>query len=143
MASPAALNYMTAAGRIQTLREAATDKRLPPKLQNEKQVYFHAALAAYVATWDAYINNLVRDFYDEIDRPSNSQFQAIYNISWQATEKALERFNTPNAENTRSLLQQYTGYDPIGDWIWSRRRMVDGGKEYRLHPLNGEAEEFA
>ena len=143
MASPAALNYMTAAGRIQTLREAATDKRLPPKLQDEKQVYYHAALAAYVAAWDAYINNLVRDFYDEIDSPSNSQFQAIYNLSWRATEKALERFNTPNAENTRSLLQQYTGYDPIGDWIWSRRRMVGVQVRGRLNEILQVRHSFA
>lgn len=143
MASTAALSYLTAAERIRTLREAATDGRLPQRLQTEKQVYYHAALAGYVAAWDAYINNLVRAFYIEIENPHNAEFQAIYSISRQATERALERFNTPNAENTRALLQQYTGYDPIGDWVWNRRRMVGVQVRERLNEILRVRHSFA
>ena len=129
MTSQAASKYVTATERILTLREAATDRRLRPMSLDERQVYYHAALTAYVAAWDAYINNLVLDFYDEIDNPSNPEFQAIYAISRRATEQALARFNTPNAENTRNLLQQYTGYDPFNDWVWTRKSM--GGLQVR------------
>jgi hypothetical protein len=141
--SPAASTYANAAGRIRTLREAAVDRRLPPKLPDEKQVYYHAALAAYVAAWDAYINNLVRNFYDAIDTTSNQRFQAIYTISKQAADRALDRFNTPNAENTRNLLQQYTGYDPIGDWVWTRKRMVGVDVRERLNEILRVRHSFA
>ena len=135
MTSPAELKYVTAAKRIRTLREAATDRRIPSKSLSERQVYYHAALAAYVATWDAYINNLVRDFYAEIDKPSSPEFHAIFVISQQAAERALERFNTPNWENTRALLLQYTGYDPINDWGRTRRSKVRAQVQERLNEI--------
>ena len=120
---------MTAADRIQTLRKAATDKRLRPMLYDEIQVYYHASLAAYVAAWEAYISSLVLDFYNVIADSSNPSFDAIYTIAQQATGRAVERFNTPNSENTRNLLSQYTGYDPINDWVWPQRGM--GGLQVR------------
>ena len=129
MSSPAALKYITATDRIQTLRKAVTDGRLRPMSQDEIQVYYHAALAAYVAAWDAYINDLVREFYNVIADSSDSRFNAIHTIAQQAAEEALRRFNTPNSENTRRLLVQYTGYDPINDWVWPRRAM--GGLQVR------------
>ena len=89
MSSPAALKYITATDRIQTLRKAATDKRLRPMSQDEIQVYYHASLAAYVAAWDAYINDLVREFYDVIADSSNSRFNAIYTIAQQAAGKSI------------------------------------------------------
>lgn len=97
--------------------------------QDEIQVYYHASLAAYVATWEAYISNLVLDFYNVITDSSNPSFDAIYTIAQQATGRAVERFNTPNSENTRNLLSQYTGYDPINDWVWPQRGM--GGLQVR------------
>ena len=103
MPSPAASTYTTSASRIQTLRKAATDRRLRPMSLDEIRIYYHAGLTAYVAAWNAYIKNLVRDFYNVIADPSNPKFRAIYTIAKRA-ENALTRFNTPNAENTRNLL---------------------------------------
>ncbi len=123
MPSPAALKYIVTVERIQTLRRTATDKRLRPMLHDEIQVYYHAALAAYVAAWNAYINNLVSEFYNLISDPSNQIFDAVYTIAQQAAENALARFNTPNWENTRNILVQYTGYDPLSDWGGSQSNM--------------------
>ena len=134
---------MTAAGRIQTLRSAATDKRLRPMSQEEIQVYYHAALAAYVAAWEAYINGLVSNFYDVIVDSSDSKFYAIYTVARQAAERALSRFNTPNWENTRNLLIQCTDYDPIGDWIWPRRGMVVSQVHERLNEILQVRHSFA
>ena len=92
MPSPAASKYMTASGRIQTLRKMATDRRLRPMPHDEIQVYYHASLAAYVATWKAYISNLVSDFYDVIADSSDSRFNAIYTIAQQVAEEVLKRF---------------------------------------------------
>ena len=143
MLSAAALKYMTSVDRIQTLRKTATDKRLRPMSRDEIQVYYHAALTAYVAAWNAYINNLVREFYNLISDPSNQIFDAVYTIAQQAAENALARFNTPNWENTRTLLRQYTGYDPINDWVWTRRGMVGVLVHERLNEILKVRHSFA
>lgn len=123
MKSPAALKYVSATENIKALRKAGTDTRLRPMLHDEIQVFYHAALTAYVAAWNAYINNLVREFYNLISDPSNQIFDSVYTIAHQAAENALTRFNTPNWENTRDILRRYTGYDPINDWGSSQRSM--------------------
>ena len=143
MSSPAASKYMTAASRIQTLRKTATDRRLRPMLHDEIQVYYHAALAAYVAAWNAYISNLVRDFYDIIADPANPKIDAIYIIAKRGAENALARFNTPNAENTRNLLVQHTGYDPIDDWIWPQRGIAGLQVRVRLNEILRVRHSFA
>ena len=123
MPSPAALKYRTTVDRIETLRRTATDKRLRPMSHDEIQVYYHSGLTAYVAAWNAYIDNLVRDFYDVIADSANPKFDAIHTLAKGTVENALTRFNTPNWENTRNLLNQYTGYDPINDWGGSQANM--------------------
>ncbi len=123
MSSPAALKYINSTNHIQTLRKTATDKRLRPMPRKEVQIYYHAALTGNVAAWNAYISNLVHDFYSLISEPSNQIFDAVYTIAQQAADNALLRFNTPNWENTRAILVQYTGYDPISDWGGSQINM--------------------
>ena len=123
MSSPAALKYTASANRMQTLRRAATDRRLRPMSHDEIQVYYHAALTSYVAAWNAYIGNLVRNFYDVIADSTNPKFDAIHTLAKGVVENALTRFNTPNWENTRNLLNQYTWYDPINDWGGSQANM--------------------
>ncbi len=123
MKSPAALKYVSATEHIKVLRKAGTDARLRHMLHDEIQVFYHAALTAYVAAWNAYINDLVSEFYSLISDPSNQKFDAVYIIAQQAAENALARFNTPNWENTRDILRRYTGYDPINDWGSSQRSM--------------------
>lgn len=123
MPSPAALKYRTTVERIQTLRRTATDKRLRPMSRDEIQVYYHAALTSYVAAWNAYIDNLVRNFYDVITDSANPKFDAIHTLTKGIVENALVRFNTPNWESTRDLLNQYTRYDPINDWGRSQANM--------------------
>ena len=91
MKSPAALKYVSATENIKALRKAATDIRLRPMLHDEIQVFYHAALTAYVAAWNAYINNLVREFYNLISDPSNQIFDSVYTIAHQAAENALTR----------------------------------------------------
>lgn len=120
MSSPAALKYTAAIGHIRTLRNAATQMRLQPMSQNEVQVFYHAALTAYVAAWNTYISNLVFDFYDVIADPLNPKFDAIHTLTKKSAENALRRFHTPNWNYTQELLDRYTGYDPISDWSGSQ-----------------------
>ncbi|BAY93363.1 MULTISPECIES: HEPN domain-containing protein [unclassified Tolypothrix] len=123
MPSPAALKYDIAAQKARVLRDTAIDPRLRPILNSQTQVYYHSALAMFVAGWEAYIEELVRNFFDVTANPLNPHFHAVHSIANNAAERSLKQFNTPNAENSRNLLVQYTGYDPINDWVWSRRSM--------------------
>ena len=126
---------MNSANRIQTLRRAATDKRLRPMSRDEIQVYYHAALTGYVAAWNAYIDNLVRDFYDVIADSANPKFDAIHTLAKGIVENAMTRFNTPNWGNTRNHLNQYTGYDPINDWGSSQANMNLEQVQQRLNEI--------
>lgn len=127
--SRASQDFSSTIERSIALRKVAIDSRLRPLPSKSKQAYYHAALAACVAGWDAYINNLVREFYQCIKDPLAPAFHAIVSISEEQSEQALRRFNTPNAENTRKLLVGATGFDPINYWIWPRRGM--GGLQVR------------
>ena len=98
---------------------------------DEIRIYYHAGLTAYVAAWNAYIKNLVRDFYDVIADPSDPKFRAVYTIARKRAENALTRFNTPSAENTRNILVWYTGYDPINTLLWIQRGQLDDIVEVR------------
>ncbi|MEH2464305.1 HEPN domain-containing protein [Nostoc sp.] len=93
-----------------------------PILNSQTQVYYHS-VATFVAGWEAYIEELVRNFFDITANPLDPQFYAVHSIAKNAAERSLKQFNTPNADNSRNLLVQYTGYNPINDWVWSKRSM--------------------
>ena len=88
-----------------------------------KNNYLHAALAAHVAAWDSYINKLVREFVQCTASPLNIEYSSIHSVYSDFTSRALEKFNTPNSNNTRVLLMQCSGYDPINDWVWRKANM--------------------
>ena len=143
MPSPAALRYKSLSNTARILRETATDSRLHPISRSQTQVYYHSALAAFVAAWDAYINELVRNFFTTTANPLDPKFYAVHSIARDTAERALERFNTPNSENTRNLLIQNTGYDPIGDWVWSARSMSGLAVRQRLNDILRVRHSFA
>jgi hypothetical protein len=116
---------------------------LHPISRSQTQVYYHSALAAFVAAWDAYINELVRNFFTTTANPLDPKFYAVHSIARDTAERALERFNTPNSENTRNLLIQNTGYDPIGDWVWSARSMSGLAVRQRLNDILRVRHSFA
>jgi hypothetical protein len=140
MPSPAAIKYELAKQRASILRNAANTHSLS---RNHTQVYYHAALAAIVAAWDAYIKNLIRDFFSEVADPLVPKFHAIHTVAQVTSDNLLDKFNTPNWENTRNLLILCTGYDPINDWSWARRRMGVPQVKERLNQILKVRHSFA
>jgi hypothetical protein len=106
-----------------TLRDAATDKRLRPISERKRNDLLHASLAAYVANWDSYVNSVVREFVSVISNTLSPEYAAAHGIMSGFVEKSLKKFNTPNWDNSRSLLIECTGFDPFADWIWPRAKM--------------------
>lgn len=139
MPSPAATKYMTLVASARVLQ-----RPLPSGASMvQKQTHLHAALAAHVAAWDAYINELVRCFFIEVSDPLEIKYSRLHSLAHKSAEKALEKFNTPNWQNTRTLLVTTTGYDPIGDWTWTFRRMSGPMVRERLDEILKVRHSFA
>jgi len=102
------------------IREAASDRRIAPISRDYRRTFLHAALAAHVASWDSYLNSVIREFRQKTRRPLDAEYSIIHSNLEAFVDKSLLKFNTPNWENSRNILIECTGYDPINDWKWSR-----------------------
>lgn len=121
--SLAAKRFDVAIERIQLIRDTAHDLRIRPISRDKSQALLLASLAGYVAAWEAYLEQLVRDFYDTTGSPLLPEFHAMHTLAKDQAHESIKRFNTPNADNSRVLLVKHTGLDPIGIWVWPARRM--------------------
>jgi RiboL-PSP-HEPN len=128
--------------RANILRAAALSLRSPERAAHA-QIYYHAALAISVATWDAYLKDVVIEFHAVVANPLNQQFHAMATLSKRSAEFALRRFNTPNFQNSRELLVGCTGYDPYSDWTWRQRSMTVFHVEERLNQILKVRHSFA
>jgi hypothetical protein len=67
-------------------------------------VHYQASLAVIVAAWETFVNGIVKGFFAETATPSNYGFHALHTIAREEAVRKLQRFHTPNWENTRELL---------------------------------------
>ena len=106
----------------------------------------HASLAVCTSAWNAYVIGIINNFFSVIAEPLEPKFSAVYNIANEAAEGQLKRFNTPNSKNSRDIILQCTGYDPINDWMWYRNgRLYLNGQQTRerLNEILGVRHSFA
>lgn len=134
--------FIVAAQKAKILRNSIriTRTRLS---EYDKNVYLHASLAAYVAAWDSYANNLIREFFDITANSLDSKYSTIHNILALNADSKLTKFNTPNFENSRALFVTSTGYDPINDWHWPSRRWSRIQVQTRLNEILRVRHSFA
>lgn len=105
-------------------RRAVSLRQVPVSSDaRELQTYYHASLAMSVAAWDAYLNAIIGEFYNITANPIDAAFHSLHTIARSFADAAVERFNTPNFENSRALLFSCTGYDPYSDWDWRPRQL--------------------
>jgi hypothetical protein len=121
LASSSADKFFSISKNADKLYCLAHDARLQPSNLETKYSYYHAALAVYVSGWDAYINNIIAEFFNITSDPLNSKYQLMHELARLHSIKKLAKFNTPNWENTRILLTECTGFDPMTHWQWTRR----------------------
>lgn len=131
MPSPAATKYSSLAARASIILKA--DRSSLSRV--DVQALYGAAFVAQVAAWNAYVAELVNCFFREVANPMAAQFHAMHTLANTAAISQLNRFNTPNAENTRSLILACTGYDPWTDWQWPARGMNALATRLRLNEI--------
>jgi len=131
MPSSAANKYAQLSGRAAVILKA--DRHAFSG--QEVQAIYGATFVAQVAAWNAYVVGLVGCFFREVSDPTLARFHAMHTLARTAAERSLDRFNTPNAENTRTLLLTCCGYDPWSDWQWPVRRMNGLAVRERLNEI--------
>jgi hypothetical protein len=123
MSSVSANRFRVAMRSSKDLRQFARDRRLKPLQTDQVQSLYHAALASAVAAWNAYLKEIIREFFGSIATPLVPTSLTLHSIASSAADQIISRLNTPNWENSRNALVQGTGYDPYTDWQWPRRKM--------------------
>jgi hypothetical protein len=131
MPSPAAVKYKSLATRAAIILSA--DRRLLSR--TDVQALYGAAFVTEVAAWNAYVADLIGCFFQEVANPLIGQFHAMHTLANTAAVSQLDRFFTPNAENTRNLLIACTGYDPWPDWDWPAHGMNAMTTRLRLNEI--------
>lgn len=143
MPSPAATKFLQSLGRAEVLRATRIPSGSPKEVSSKRQVYYHAALAASVAAWDAYLNQIVLDFYNVTANPLDAAYHSLHASARAVAESALKKFNTPNWENSRNLLVLHTGFDPLPHWVWPAQRMAVAHVQERLNQILKVRHSFA
>ena len=131
MSSAAAIKYKELAVRASVILKA-NRRNLS---RQEVQALYGAAFVAQTAAWNAYVVGLVDCFFQEVANPAVANFHAMHTLANTIAKSQLERFNTPNAENTRNLIIASTGYDPWTDWQWRARGLNALGMRLRLNEI--------
>lgn len=97
----------------------------------DKGILLHAALAAHVAAWDAYIKAVVLRKYQSIGRDHDAGYAQLRSIAEERAKGAAKKLNTPNADNARNFFLQCSQFDPWPSWV-----NVRFGSEVLLSSLN-------
>lgn len=139
MPSAAAIKYRALTVRASVILKA--DRRRLGR--NEVQAMYGAAFVAQTAAWNAYVAGAVDCFFKEVANPAVANFHAMHTLANASAKAQLERFNTPNAENTRNLIVSATGYDPWTDWQWPARGMNALAVRLRLNEILKVRHSFA
>jgi hypothetical protein len=116
MSSRALIEYGSQRSKADYLISHAGSLKLKSQ-GSEKAILLHAALAAHVAAWDSYVKRLMKEKYSAIFHSNSVDYMALHEISKKRTEKAIEKLNTPNAENCRNFMIESSGFDPWPSWI--------------------------
>ena len=124
MPSLSAYKFQQRVNSLIYLRAISVEPRIRPITEHQKQIYLHSYLTGLVAAWDAYLKAVIKEYLSLTSNPLDVRYSAIYSLLNTYATTALGKFNTPNSENSRKILINATGYDPIGDWIWTAKGLT-------------------
>ncbi|WP_369333929.1 HEPN domain-containing protein [Xanthomonas sp. LMG 8989] len=100
-------------------------------LREDKAALLHAALAAHVAAWDAYVKAVVAHKYSVVSDPTALGYSVLRAIAEERMKASAKKLNTPNSENTRTFMMESSQFDPWPSWT-----NVTFGKDIITSSLN-------
>lgn len=124
MVSKAAKQFGIACDRAERLLAVSTDRRLRPVSYVQSEPMLHAALAASVSAWEAYIESVVIESMGVIAIGASAGEMVLLGLLRAEAENAVSKFNTPNAENCRDLILRYVGIDIFPIMISKKTNLV-------------------
>jgi hypothetical protein len=88
--------------------------------------FFHASWAAYIASWDAYLKSVCQEYITKsnvslalgVHNQVVVAYQGVHKIASDLFSYRMDKFNTPNFENSREFIIACTGADLYSDWRW-------------------------
>lgn len=95
----------------------------------------HAALSRLVAAWDGYLNDVIKETLQRLRRPSPTHYSFLLNILDANAAVLLDRFNTPNTQNTKDIFQRCIGLDPCPYWKRPKARQTAYAVGVRLDEI--------
>jgi hypothetical protein len=75
------------------------------------------AVVLIVAAWQSFIQDTAQALVDRLAVAKNDPAYPTFRVIKSAASSAIDRFSTPNAENTQELLRSL-GLDPCPVWNW-------------------------
>jgi hypothetical protein len=143
MPSNSAKEFVDARKRARLLISASGNPSNGCQKKTHKYICLHASVAMLVAAWEYYIESLIKEVQKEIDEPSNHKLSAILHLLSTNTNKRIKKFNTPNSEQSRTLIYDCTGYDPINEWVWRTGQLNASETRKRLDDIMKVRHSFA
>ncbi len=135
MPSRALQQHLVARRRARRLAEVATDRRLRPLGYSDIEPPLHAALAAYVSGWEAYVEDVTLEFLNVLVGAMEPKGSAFAKILHDEAERVVKRFNTPTFDETRNLIYRFTGCDPFTVMKSLRLKMTTAQTQTRLDEI--------
>lgn len=143
MPSRSLRQFTAAKRRAQRLAAVATDRRLRPMTYTDMEPPLHAALAAYVSGWEAYVEDVTVEFLDVLIALMEPKASAFAKTLRDEAARAVKRFNTPSFKDSRDLIYRFTGYDPITVMSAPRLGMTSAQAQTRLDEVLSVRHAFA
>lgn len=135
MPSRSLLNFRISKRRALRLLDISTDRRLRPLTYSDMEPGLHAALASFVSAWEAYVESICAEILDEISTIANPQTLAVLSILRLEANNNINKFNTPNFENSRNLILRFTGFDPYNYMTMSSLGLSAQQSQTRLNEI--------
>lgn len=117
MASKSRQKYLDSAQRSDGLRVVGTSLRGGIHISKRRDLY-HACLTLHASCWNTYIKDIVNEFLDKTYTIASSTQREFCDIARMNAKQKLEKFNTPNFENSRNILLNCINFDPLSSWHW-------------------------
>lgn len=132
MPSRSLRGFSSAKRRAQRLAAISTDRRLRPITYAEMEPPLHAALAAYVSGWEAYVEDVTVEFLDVLVVAMEPKASALAKTLRDEAMRVVKRFNTPSFQESRDLVYRFTGFDALPSMASPRLGMTSAQAQTRL-----------